>query len=300
MQGELKNFIDDWCEHLAHERGYSDKTVTAYLTDLQYFLGFLARHYEEEPSVSMLEALELRDFRAWLAGRKNEGMEDVSNARAVSSLRSFFKFLHVSFKEAGKSFENTAISAIKISTRGRKIIRSVSVEQVLQVISELEGDDWQDKRDKAVMLLLYGCGLRISEVVALDRDDLAETLLVKGKGNKERIAPVLQQTTEAIDGYLNAVPWQGEALFYGAKGKRLRPEIVQKRLRALRASHSLPDHLTPHALRHSFATHLLSAGADLRTIQELLGHASLSTTERYTHVDAERLSKGYKNFHPRG
>lgn len=296
MKPSLNEYIQDWQDYLAHERQYSDKTLTAYTTDLQYFLGFLARYFEEEPHLEMLRQLELRDFRAWLAARKNDGMEDVSNARAVSSIRSFFKFV----RSQDKSFENTAISAIKISTSGRKIIKSISVEQVLQILTELETDDWTDKRDKAAMLLLYGCGLRISEVVSLNREDVAETLLVKGKGKKERIAPVLEKTIAAITDYLSAVPWQGEALFYGVKGKRLRPEIVQKRLREIRIAHNLPDHLTPHALRHSFATHLLSAGADLRTIQELLGHESLATTERYTHIDIERLSEGYKNFHPRG
>jgi integrase/recombinase XerC len=243
----------------------------------------------------MLENLELQDFRSWLAKRKNDGFEAASNARAVSSVRSFFKYLH---KEIG--FENDAIAAIKISSRGRKVIKSLSTEQILQILTELDGSDWQDKRDKAIMLLLYGCGLRISEVIALNRTDIAATLLVEGKGKKQRIAPVLDKTIAAINDYLSSLPYAGEALFYGAKGKRLRPEIVQKRLREIRAMHNLPDHLTPHALRHSFATHLLSAGADLRTIQELLGHESLATTERYTHIDVARLSEGYKNFHPRG
>ena len=291
----LTKEIENWQNYLTNERKYSDKTLIAYTTDLQYFLGFVAKHFEEQPNLELLKKLEVRDFRSWLAHRKNDGFEQVSNARALSSVRSFFKYID---KQIG--FENTAISAIKISARGHKVIKSLSVEQILQILSELEGDDWEDKRDKAVMLLLYGCGLRISEVVALNRADISKTLLVQGKGKKQRIAPVLDKTIEAIQDYLGSVPWNGDALFYGVKGKRLRPEIVQKRLREIRASYGLPDHLTPHALRHSFATHLLSAGADLRTIQELLGHESLATTERYTHIDIARLSEGYKNFHPRG
>jgi len=291
----LNNHINAWQEYLASERKYSDKTLIAYTTDLQYFLGFMARHFEEQPNLELLKNLEVQDFRGWLAERKGQDFEQVSNARALSSVRSFFKYLH---KETG--FENTAISAIKISSRGRKIIKSLSVEQILQILTELEGEDWEDKRDKAIMLLLYGCGLRISEVIALNRADIAKTLVLQGKGKKQRIAPVLDKTIKAIQDYLSSVPWQGDALFYGVKGKRLRPEIVQKRLREIRVSYGLPDHLTPHALRHSFATHLLSAGADLRSIQELLGHESLATTEKYTHIDVARLSEGYKNFHPRG
>jgi integrase/recombinase XerC len=155
---QLKKHIENWQDYLLHERKYSDKTLVAYATDLQYFLGFVARHFEEEPHLSLLEELEVRDFRAWLAQRKNADFESVSNARALSSVRSFFKFLN---RENG--FENVAIAAVKIGSRGRKVIKSISYEQIVQIIDELGGDDWIDKRDKAIMLLLYGCGLRISE-----------------------------------------------------------------------------------------------------------------------------------------
>lgn len=291
----IGTFIANWQDYLTHERKYSDKTIISYQNDIGNFINFLREHFQEEPSAELLEKLELSDFRAWLSERKNADFQQVSNARALSAVRSLFKFLK---RQAG--IENTAIGAMRISSRGKKIIKALSIEQITTILANLEADSWIDKRDKAIILLLYGCGLRISEAIALNRADLSATIIVRGKGNKQRLSPLIQIAADAIEDYLTCCPWQGEAVFYGEKGKRLRPEIVQKKLREIRLAHGLPDHLTPHALRHSFATHLLSAGADLRSIQELLGHESLATTERYTHIDLARLNEGYKKFHPRG
>lgn len=293
---QLSEQFSGWQSWLLQQKNYSAKTAESYGTDLRKFLDFLKEYHEEEAGLATLERLEVRDFRAWLARRKSDDFDQSSNARAISSIRSFFKYL-----EKQGLVKNDAVAAIKVGGRSRKLPKALSVEQVMHAIDESEGE-WQDLRDKAIITLLYGGGLRISEALNLNYADLddAEVIKIKGKGNKERIIPVLPEVKTAIKAYKNACPYSGEALFYGSKGKRLRPEIVQKKLRSYRGLLGLPDHATPHALRHSFATHLLAEGADLRSIQELLGHSSLGTTERYTHIDSKRLMLGYKKAHPRG
>lgn len=204
--------------------------------------------------------------------------------------------------EKEKIIKNEAISAIKISSRGRQLPKALTLEQALLAIVNEDAETWVEKRDKAFLLLLYGCGLRISEALSLNYNatENTKTLVVQGKGNKQRIVPLMQEVKDTIAEYKRALPFSGEPLFYGEKGGRLRPEIIQKKLRQMRITHNLPDYATPHSLRHSFATHLLSDGADLRSIQELLGHESLASTEKYTHIDAKRLTEGYKKTHPRG
>jgi integrase/recombinase XerC len=311
---DLRNFITEWQSWLLDQRNYSAKTAESYGTDLRKFLHFLFEYHEEEAGIRTLEKLEVKDFRAWLAKRKNAGYDQASNARAISSVRSFFKYL-----EKRESFKNDAIAAIKVGGRGKKLPRALSIEQVMHAIDESEGE-WEDLRDKAIITLLYGGGLRISEALSLNYNDFdgVDVIKIRSKGNKERLVPVLPEIQKAITAYKNACPYgSGHAelgsasgnilkqvhddrpLFYGSKGKRLRPELVQKKLRHYRGLLGLPDHATPHALRHSFATHLLAEGADLRSIQELLGHSSLATTERYTHIDSKRLMEGYKKAHPR-
>jgi integrase/recombinase XerC len=293
---QLADQFAQWQSWLLDQRNYSPKTAESYGTDLRNFLQFLFEYHEEETGLKTLEKLEVKDFRAWLAKRKNNGFDQTSNARAISSVRSFFKYL-----EKQGSLKNDAIAAIKVGGRGKKLPRALSVEQVMHAIDESDGE-WEELRDKAIITLLYGCGLRISEALGLNYNDVDDTEVIKirGKGNKERLVPVLPEVKKAIAAYKAACPYNGEALFYGSKGKRLRPEIIQKKLRSYRGLLGLPDYATPHALRHSFATHLLAEGADLRSIQELLGHASLATTERYTHIDSKRLMEGYKKAHPRG
>lgn len=293
---QLAEQFSAWQSWLLGQRNYSAKTAESYGTDLRKFLHFLFEYHEAEAGIKTLERLEVKDFRAWLAKRKNDGFDQTSNARAISSVRSFFKFL-----EKQGTLKNDAIAAIKVGGRGKKLPKALSVEQVMHAIDESEGE-WEELRDKAIITLLYGGGLRISEALGLNYNDVddAEVIKIRGKGNKERLVPILPEVKKAISSYKNACPYRGEALFYGSKGKRLRPEIVQKKLRNYRGLLGLPDHATPHALRHSFATHLLAEGADLRSIQELLGHASLATTERYTHIDSKRLMEGYKKAHPRG
>jgi integrase/recombinase XerC len=293
----LHDHIANWQNWLLGQKNYSPKTCEAYATDLRYFLQFVQKYREQEADLKLLELLEVRDFRAWLAERKNRDFDQTSNARAVSSVRSFYKYL-----EKNNLLKNDAIKAVRVSGRKKHLPKALSTEQIFSALKDLDDGDWVNRRDRAILTLLYGCGLRISEALGLNKNDIAdnETIVVRGKGSKQRIVPVLPEVKIAIDDYLKLCPFEDEALFYGEKGKRLRPELVQKKLRQLRTWLGLPDFATPHALRHSYATHLLAGGADLRSIQELLGHESLATTEKYTHIDAKRLTEGYKKAHPRG
>jgi integrase/recombinase XerC len=312
---QLGNLVTNWQNYLLNTRNYSKKTAESYGIDLRKFLEFLQAYKGAEPSLKTLEGLEVADFRAWLAERKNHDITQISNQRAISSVRSFYKFL-----EKEKLIKNDAVKAIKVSSRGKKLPKALSVEHAMSAIDE-GGTEWEDLRDKAVITLLYGAGMRISEALNLNYNDLdsADSIVIKGKGNKERLIPILPSIHTAIAAYKAACPFgprhaerseasrsfgyaqdDAQPLFFGAKGKRLRPELIQKKIRQYRTWLGLPEHATPHALRHSFATHLLAEGADLRSIQELLGHSSLATTERYTHIDSKRLIEGYKKAHPRG
>lgn len=294
----ISEHISKWQDWLSLQKNYSAKTSESYLIDLRYFLQFISNYREHEVDLKLLESLEIRDFRAWLADKKNKSHKQSSNSRAVSSIRSFYKFL-----ERNGLLKNEAIKALRISGHEKKLPKALSSNQILEAIENYPTEDWIDLRDKAILMLLYGCGLRIAEALNLNYDDInntTDTLVILGKGSKQRIVPLLPKIKTAIANYKKSLPFHDEALFYGEKGKRLRPELVQKKLRELRTTLGLPDFATPHALRHSFATHLLTEGADLRSIQELLGHESLATTEKYTHIDSKRLISGYKKAHPRG
>jgi integrase/recombinase XerC len=261
------------------------------------------------PSLEALGKLKPAEFRAWLAERARQGLARTSTARAFSSVRSFFNFL-----DKRGLVHNASIGAIQTPKLPRSIPKALSerdMEDLLDAPSEQERAGWLDLRDTAILLLLYGAGLRIGEALGLTKamvDGLLkagnDTLSVTGKGNKTRLVPLLPQGLEALKAYRDACPYMaalgaGEAFFVGARGGPLDPAIVQKRIREIRRGLGLADSVTPHALRHSFATHLLGAGGDIRTIQELLGHASLSTTQRYTDVDSARLTKVYRDAHPR-
>jgi len=298
----LARAIDDWWRWLTHERRASPHTTGAYLRDLGAFLAFLQDHLGEPPRLSDLGRLTAADFRAWMARRAAAGLSRGSTARAMSVLRNFFRWL-----ERNGYGGNHAIRAMRSPKRPHGIPKPLDVADsslLLDSIELLPGEPWETQRDVALFILLYGCGLRISEALNLARGDAptGESLRVTGKGRKERILPVLPVVREAVGAYLTACPYrpaEDAPLFLGRRGKRLNPGVVQRRLRALRTLLGLPQTVTPHALRHSFATHLLGAGGDLRAIQELLGHASLSTTQRYTEVDSEGLMAAYRAAHPR-
>lgn len=302
---DLQNALGQWLSWLAHERRIADLTRAAYGRDIGQFLSFLARHQGELPRLSSLEALSRGDFRAWMASRQAEGIEARSLARSLSALRNLFKFLSRRGLVA-----NGAITTLRAPKLPRAVPKPLTVGEAMDVVDEvasLQEEDWIGKRDAAILTLLYGAGLRIGEAISLNRRDLAmtgeaRTLAVTGKGRKTRIVPLLPEVVTAVRAYLKACPWGGtgsDPLFMGAKGGRLSPRLIQKSMQTLRLALGLPDTATPHALRHSFATHLLGAGGDLRAIQELLGHASLSTTQRYTEVDAQHLLQVYQAAHPR-
>lgn len=298
--------LTDWQDWLTHEKHYSAHTLDAYSRDVISFFKFLGRHLGHAPGLEDLDRLSTRDFRGYLARQNAEGLERTSTARAMSTLKTFFKYL----VREGR-IENTVIQTVRIPKVPKSIPKALSIQDALtalDVVEELSDDVWVGKRDKALLTLLYGCGLRLGEALKLSRDeglralDGDASLVISGKGGKQRLVPVLPAVSIAIQDYLDVCPFQFEGdapLFVGVRGKRLNPAIAQKTVRELRALLKLPDSATPHALRHSFATHLLGGGGDLRTIQELLGHASLSSTQRYIEVDGEHLSMVYDATHPR-
>ena len=298
--------LTDWQDWLTHEKHYSAHTLDAYSRDVISFFKFLGRHLGHAPGLEDLDRLSTRDFRGYLARRNLDGLERTSTARAMSTLKTFFKYL----VREGR-IKNTIIQTVRIPKVPKSIPKALSIEDTLtalDVVEELSDELWVGKRNKALLTLLYGCGLRLGEALKLSRDeglralDGDASLVISGKGGKQRLVPVLPAVSKAIQDYLDLSPFQFEGdapLFVGVRGKRLNPAIAQKTVRELRALLKLPDSATPHALRHSFATHLLGGGGDLRTIQELLGHASLSSTQRYTEVDGEHLSMVYDATHPR-
>ncbi|MHA1597657.1 MAG: tyrosine recombinase XerC [Alphaproteobacteria bacterium] len=302
---EVLNAIGKWQDWLAHERRTSANTMDAYGGDLVSFLKFISEHLGYAPGLNDLEDLKVTDFRSFLARRTADGLGRASLARTLSSLRNFFRFL-----ERSELLKNNAIGAVQTPKVPKSVPKALSEADALEsveAIGDLALEDWCGKRDVALMTLLYGCGLRLGEALSLNQEQASEitpggVLRITGKGDKQRIVPVLDIVADALGDYLDACPYSpGDdgPLFVGLRGKRLNAAVFQKQVRRLRCLLGLPDSATPHALRHSFATHLLGGGGDLRTIQELLGHASLSTTQRYTDVDAEQLTAVYRDAHPR-
>ncbi len=300
---DLNSAIAAWRAWLSDERRAADHTLVAYEHDLTAFVRFLAGHLGGPPGLSDLQDLKNTDFRAWMARRANDGLARRSTARAVSVVRGFFRFL-----DRRGLVHNPLGQGLRTPKVPRSVPRPLSVgeaRETVAAIATFSGEPWIAKRDTALLALLYGCGLRIGEALGLSRGDVAgrpETLVVTGKGRKQRLVPVLPVVAAAVEDYLAACPFAGgpdAALFLGARGGPLNPGVAQRQMRRVRALLDLPETATPHALRHSFATHLLGRGGDLRTIQELLGHASLSTTQRYTEVDGDRLLAVYRGAHPR-
>ena len=291
-----------WLDYLSSERRFSEHTASNYGRDLLTFLAFAMDHGGGLVTTDALTNFSLNDFRSFLAARKMAGLSARSMARALSAVRNFYKYL-----DRREGIKNAAVSEVKTPKVPKTVPRPLSIdgtERVLENVSATARDDWVKARDIAVVTLLYGCGLRISEALSLNVNDKpdSDSIVIRGKGNKERVVPVLPVVIEAIEDYINRCPVDLEndgPLFIGKRGKRLGARAVQKSMETVRRALGLPESATPHALRHSFATHLLSAGGDLRTIQELLGHANLSTTQHYTDVDSEALLKIYEKAHPR-
>ena len=301
---DLAAAIRDWQAWLRDEKRASPHTCLAYQRDLAHFLAFLTGHLGQHAALADLDALRTADFRAWLAARAGAGLKRSSSARALSTLRGFFRWL----KRRGLA-DNAALASLrtpKVPKAVPKALTAAEAEEVVATVAEMSDEDWIGKRDGAVLLLLYGCGLRIGEALGLTRAMAPkpgqESLLVTGKGNKQRMVPLLPVVAAAITDYLAACPYaqvNDGPLFLGKRGGPLTSRRVQQRMQDLRGLLGLPESATPHALRHSFATHLLAGGGDLRAIQELLGHASLSSTQRYTEVDVAGLLEVYDRAHPR-
>jgi integrase/recombinase XerC len=296
--------VASWLRHLGDERRLSPKTLEAYRRDVLQFLAFLTEHLGGAPSLKGLAALKPADVRAFMASRRAAGIGSRSLMRTLAGVRGFARFLERNGK--GKVGALAAVRAPKI---GKTLPRPLPVAAARRIAdADLSAGDerepWIHARDAAVLGLLYGSGLRISEALGLNRADFGsrDAITVTGKGSKQRMVPVLPQVQKLVADYIALCPYdlpQDGPLFVGAKGGTLSARVVQLAMARLRGALGLPETATPHALRHSFATHLLARGGDLRAIQELLGHASLATTQIYTEVDAERLIEAYRSAHPR-
>jgi integrase/recombinase XerC len=304
---EVAAEIRRWLAHLGAERRMSPKTVEAYERDVRQFLGFLAEHLGEQPTLKSLAGIEPRDVRAFMAARRADGIGSRSLVRSLAGARSFARYLERNRK--GKVGALAAVRAPKIPKTLPKPLTAASAKRLVD--ADLRAGEarepWVLARDAAVLALLYGSGLRISEALGLTREAVpapgeGDAIIVRGKGNKARMVPVLPQVLQLIADYVALCPHDlpGEGpVFVGARGGPLSPRILQLAMARLRGALGLAETATPHALRHSFATHLLARGGDLRAIQELLGHASLSTTQVYTAVDSEQLLQVYRASHPR-
>lgn len=297
------DLLQRWLASIAALQGASEKTVEAYQRDVAGFIGFLSNHFGGDLGETKLGQIKITDMRAWMAFERRRGVGPRSLARELSAVKSFFRWLGES-----EGIEVTAPLATRAPKFKPQLPRPVARDQAKALINTAElqtTDGWTGARDAAVITLLYGCGLRISEALNLDRKaaPLADTLRIRGKGDKDRIVPVLPAARRAVNEYLELCPFPLEddhPLFIGVRGKRLNARHIQKVMEQTRMQLGLPATATPHAMRHSFATHLLEAGGDLRAIQELLGHASLSTTQAYTALDQARLMEVYKKAHPKG
>lgn len=297
---DLAKALGAWQQWLRVEKNVSKHTLRAYTGDLSQFVQFLSNHKARAISVADVADANLSEFRSWMSRQTMNGRANSSRARTLSGLKNF-----LSWMDKQGLAHNAAIKTVRTPKLPRKLPRPLQETQAFRVLEENGDGDWVSLRDKALFTLLYGCGLRIDEALSLNISDLPRDgfLRVMGKGRKERQVPVLPMVTDALVRYRDACPYGEDGsrpIFIGEKnGKRLNQGVAQKAMRDLRRLLGLPETATPHALRHSFATHLLQNGANLREIQELLGHASLSTTQRYTDINAEEMLAIYRKAHPR-
>ncbi len=300
---QARDALQNWLAHLRALDGAADKTIEAYTRDVSGYLSFLAAHRGGTEGTAALASVPLTDLRAWMAHERTRGVGARSLARALSAVKGFTAYI----ADRATGTDATAVLMARGPKFRRKLPRPLTVDgaaAMIDSVADQSSEPWIAARDRAVITLLYGCGLRISEALGLAAAEhpLPESLRITGKGGKERLVPVLPVAREAVADYVRLCPFDLAAetrLFRGARGGPLSPRLLQSAMEKARMQLGLPATATPHAMRHSFATHLLSAGGDLRAIQELLGHASLSTTQAYTGVDAARLMEAYKSAHPR-
>lgn len=300
---DLAKTLQEWEDYLVHEKNVSKHTLRAYSGDVTHFITFLHGHYSKPPSLDDLSETGIRDFRSWMSRKAMDGNSNASRARALSGVKNFLSWL-----DKKGIMHNAHINIVRSPKLPHKLPRPLHENQAFRLLDEAgifnTKADWLALRDRALFTLLYGCGLRINEALSLDIKDLPRDgfLRVMGKGGKERQVPVITIVETMINAYLEANPFPTDRerpIFIGERGQRLNQGVAQKAMRDLRRASGMAENVTPHALRHSFATHLLQNGANLREIQELLGHASLSTTQRYTEVNAEELMRIHKAAHPR-
>ncbi|WP_248887124.1 tyrosine-type recombinase/integrase [Anaplasma phagocytophilum] len=299
----LYDVVDAWIKCLEEEKRYSKHTAAAYLRDIRDFLQVVYGLRQEKSVVLLteMENLPMTEFRRWITIRCNEGKQSVSNLRAISAIRNFFRYL-----QRNHGIKNDVVFHIVNPIVRKGLPKVLEKSHVLKMVSENSNIHWTSRRDAAIVALLYGCGLRISEAVGLRFGDLeADAVRVLGKGKKERIIPILPWVQKLLDGYVESCPFhctgcrnKASYVFLGMRGKVLDRTYFAHRMQALRRNMGLPESTTPHALRHSFATHLFLEGADIRVIQELLGHENLSTTQIYTHLDHKSIIDNYMGFHP--
>jgi integrase/recombinase XerC len=303
LGGDLREAVDAWLAQIINERGQSPATRNAYARDLGQFLTFLKSYLGYAPSLADLARVDAKTFRAFLAHRRKGKVVSRSLARSLSALRTFFRWL-----EKEGRLKNRAVLQVALPKIPHSVPKPLTVDGAASVVGpeSQHATEWIAARDTAVMMLLYGAGLRISEALSLTPGTAPlngrDVMHITGKGGKERLVPALEIVSSAIAKYVTLCPFplnRNGPLFLGARGGPLSPRLIQLAMERMRRELGLPETATPHALRHSFATHLLSAGADLRQIQELLGHASLSTTQVYTEVDRARLLAVYDQAHPR-
>lgn len=301
MKLSLEKELNNWIDNLSNIKNLSQNSIISYKNDVLKFLDFLNLHTNKEINKTVLQELKISDFRSFLTFRRSKNLSSNSIARNISSLKSFFNYLIKNNK-----LKNSEVFILKSPKLKKSLPRPINVDLAIEAIrfsETMEKDKWIGLRNKAVLLLLYGCGLRISEALNLNYEDIKneDFILIKGKGGKERVVPMMPYIKKGIENYINECPKEinnHDPLFIGQRLSRLSPRIIQYALEKIRHSLALPETATPHALRHSFATHLLESGGDLRTIQELLGHSSLSTTQKYTKIETEKLYDSYTKSHP--
>ncbi len=297
-----RDALQGWLDAQKALKGASENTITAYSRDVADFLSFMTTHKAETQGLAPLSRITVSDMRSWMAFTRGTDVGPRSLARKLSAVKSFYRWL-----SEREGFDPSAVLSTRSPKFQRKLPRPLAEDAAKQMIETIEmqsATPWVAARDQAVVTLLYGCGLRISEALGLTARDLplGDSLRIVGKGGKERLVPVIPAARDALAHYLHLLPYdldEGGPVFLGARGGKLSPRMVQKVVEKTRMQLGLPSSATPHAMRHSFATHLLNAGGDLRAIQELLGHASLSTTQAYTAVDTARLMEVYQRSHPR-
>lgn len=298
----LQDLIESWSQSLEKERGFSRNTVIAYSQDLLGWLAFLQDHFGEVPTLETLTKVKVRDYRAFLTKRLSDGITHRSNRRTLSALRTFFHDLKLNH-----GVDHQGVFNVSLPRFTKTLPRPLKVSEAQEVV-DYKGlgheEPWVMARNQALFSLLYGCGLRISEGLSLTPSHLplGQTLKIKGKGDKERMVPVLPLVREAIQKYVEMCPYSFplDCIFLGVRGGKLSPQSAAREMQKIREDLVLPKTASPHSLRHSFASHLLQGGANLRTIQELLGHQSLSSTQIYTKVEDDQLLSQFHALHPRG